>query len=63
MTFPAINNSRTILVLVSGASKKKILQKVLEGEPNRYPAQRIQPRDGQLYWLVDEAASSLLKEK
>jgi 6-phosphogluconolactonase len=62
MTFPTINNSRTILFLVSGASKTKILQEVLEGAPNRFPAQRIQPTSGKLFWFVDDTAATQLTE-
>jgi 6-phosphogluconolactonase len=61
MTFPVINNSRVIMFLVSGTSKAKILRDVLEGEPNRYPSQGIQPTHGDLYWLIDEAAAPYLQ--
>ncbi len=61
MTFPTLNNSRTVLFLVSGAGKKQILREVLEEERNRFPAQRVQPTSGKLYWFVDEAAASQLQ--
>lgn len=61
MTYPTINNSRSILFLISGAGKAKILHEALEGEPNRYPAQRVQPTHGTLFWLVDAAASTDLQ--
>lgn len=61
MTYPLINNSRSILFLVSGASKARILYDVLEGEPNRYPAQGVRPGNGTLYWLVDEHAAQQLR--
>jgi len=28
--------------------------------PEKYPAQRINPKEGRLIWLVDEAAASTL---
>lgn len=65
MTARAINRARHIAFLVSGGSKAGILQEVLEGRhnPDRLPAQLIRPVKGDLRWLVDEQAASLLKEK
>jgi 6-phosphogluconolactonase len=44
--------------LVTGAAKAKRLQQVLEGpyQPEALPAQIARPTNGQLLWLVDEAA-------
>ena len=59
---PAIlNQARQVVFMVSGANKSYTLQRVLYGayQPDRYPAQIIQPGDGRLTWLVDEAAASL----
>ncbi len=61
MSFPVINNAQVIMFLVSGTSKAKILRDVLEGEPNRYPSQGVQPTHGDLYWLIDEAAAPHLQ--
>jgi len=57
-----INRSRQVIFMVSGAEKAEALQQVLEGprNPEEYPAQLIQPRDGRLLWLVDEAAAQKL---
>jgi 6-phosphogluconolactonase len=62
MTYPALNNSENVIFLVSGESKAKTLQKVLEGdhEPEKLPAQGIQPASGNLLWLVDETAAECL---
>lgn len=59
---PAIlNRSAHVLFLVSGAGKSDTLQHVIYGsyQPERYPAQIIQPDGGSVTWLVDEAAASL----
>lgn len=59
---PAIlNRAAHVIFLVSGGGKSWTLQKVIYGsyQPDRYPAQVIQPHDGQVMWLVDEAAASL----
>ncbi|HRQ23536.1 MAG TPA: 6-phosphogluconolactonase [Anaerolineales bacterium] len=57
------NQAREIWFLVTGAGKAETLHNVLKGARNleKYPAQRIQPVDGKLVWLVDEAAGRLLE--
>jgi 6-phosphogluconolactonase len=56
------NSARQIVFLVSGGSKSETLVSVLNGEyhPEQLPAQRIRPTDGEVIWLVDEAAASKL---
>lgn len=63
LTPPALNAAEAVLFLVTGAAKAPALAAVLEGPrlSQRYPAQLIQPRNGALTWLVDEAAASQLK--
>jgi 6-phosphogluconolactonase len=57
-TYPLINAARRILILVSGANKAKALRQVISGpyNPEQLPIQKISPVDGQIFWLVDEAA-------
>jgi 6-phosphogluconolactonase len=59
------NSARKILFLVTGENKAVTLSRVLSDVSNQeqYPAQRIQPTDGQVIWLVDETAASLLSSK
>ena len=59
---PAIlNRAEHIIFLVSGAAKSYTLQRVIYGSymPDRYPSQVIKPENGDLIWLLDEAAASL----
>lgn len=60
MTLPVLNNAATIVFLVSGAAKASIIHEVLEGEPSRFPAQAVQPTNGDLIWLLDKPAASKL---
>lgn len=62
LTLPVINHARQILFLVTGEEKAETLERVLNGprQPSTYPAQAVRPVDGQLAWLVDEAAASRL---
>jgi len=63
LTLPVLNNSRMIVFLVSGEDKEKILSAVLEGPPAQFPAQAIQPANGELLWLVDKPAAAELVNK
>jgi 6-phosphogluconolactonase len=63
LTFPVLNNAANVVFLVSGDDKASILRAVLEGpfDPDRLPAQMIQPFHGDLFWLIDRAASRELQ--
>jgi 6-phosphogluconolactonase len=65
LTPPVLRRARHALFLVSGSDKAPILREVLEGpyDPNRLPAQLVRPEKGDLTWLVDEAAASLLSAR
>ena len=57
MTLPLLNNGASILFLVSGAEKAQIVKEVLEG-PKKYPAQFVQPPNGELIWMLDRDAAA-----
>jgi 6-phosphogluconolactonase len=59
------NSARLIVFMASGEKKAQTFAEVLSDRYNLelYPAQRIQPDDGKLIWLVDEAAASKLPKK
>jgi 6-phosphogluconolactonase len=61
MTAPVLNRGRTVAFLITGQQKAQVLRDVLVGErdPERLPAQLINP-EGKLLWLVDEPAAALL---
>jgi len=56
------NSARMIVFMAAGEKKAAPLAEVISGryDPERYPAQRIEPNDGQLIWLVDEGAAGKL---
>lgn len=58
----AINRARRVVFLVSGENKAETLFKVLQGPQDvlNLPAQRIQPHNGRLIWMIDQAAASRL---
>lgn len=57
-----LNLARMIAFMVTGEKKASTLAEVLSGryKPELLPAQRIEPKDGKIIWLVDEDAASKL---
>lgn len=57
------NSARMVVFMAAGEKKAFTFAEVLDGEykPQLYPAQRIQPVEGRLIWLVDEAAAARLR--
>jgi 6-phosphogluconolactonase len=63
---PIVFNSARMVVFMATGEKKAIpLAEVLSDRynPAKYPAQRIDPNDGRLVWLVDKAAASKLPKE
>jgi 6-phosphogluconolactonase len=62
LTVPAINAAANVIFLVTGADKAEALHAVREGSPlpEQYPSQLVQPGQGSVVWLVDEAAAARL---
>ncbi len=62
LTQLVFNQARDVWFLVAGKSKAETLKNVINGErkPDLLPAQRIQPVNGNLLWLVDEEAGRLI---
>ncbi|MGI8997425.1 MAG: 6-phosphogluconolactonase [Pyrinomonadaceae bacterium] len=65
LTLPVINNAHAVMFLVAGKEKADVLRSVLEVEHDdssaRFPARLVHPVDGELLWLVDEAAAIQLR--
>jgi 6-phosphogluconolactonase len=62
LTPPVLNSASTVIFLVNGTEKAKILREVLEGDnqPERLPAQLIRRNKGKVLWLVDQEAAHFL---
>ena len=65
MTQLIFNRARMVVFMVTGEKKAAALAQVLSDRynPEQYPAQRIDPKEGQLIWLVDDAAASKLPRR
>ena len=55
LTYPALESSGAVVFLVSGESKRAILDQVLAGGDD-VPAGRLRPQ-GEIFWFVDRAAA------
>jgi 6-phosphogluconolactonase len=62
LTQVVFNQARMVVFMATGEKKAGALAEVLSGRynPDKYPAQRIEPKDGRLIWLVDEEAAGRL---
>lgn len=62
LTPPVLNNAARVMFIVSGENKAAAVKAALEGprDPDKYPAQIIAPGHGEVMWLLDRPAASLL---
>jgi 6-phosphogluconolactonase len=62
MTLPILNAARALVFVVAGAGKSSIVQRVLResAELSPLPAQLVRPADGELWWMLDQAAAGEL---
>ncbi len=62
LTWPVINEARSVFFLISGAAKAQVLHDVFIGprDPERLPSQLIWPSGGILTLFLDKAAAALL---
>ena len=55
LTYQTIDAAKNVLFLVGGKGKAEVLKRIKNKEA--LPASKVQPTDGQLLWLLDEAAA------
>ena len=62
LTQLVFNQASHVVFMAAGEKKAATLAEVLSGRynPEKYPAQRIEPKNGHLIWLVDEEAAAKL---
>ncbi len=65
LTLPVLNQAAAVMLVVSGQDKAEALKEVLEGTqpPDLYPSKLVHPTNGDLVWLVDQAAASALSKQ
>jgi len=62
LTPTVLNRAKRVIFMISGHDKARILKTLLEKSEASLPALKIRPSNGELVWLVDRAAASLLPE-
>ena len=60
MTFPVLNHARNVVFLVSGREKAETVKTIFESKDNTLPGCKVKPEKGELIWLLDSEAASLL---
>jgi len=63
ITGKVINAARNVVFLVTGANKAEKVKEIVtlpEEAAKKYPAARVQPESGNLYWFMDQQASQKL---
>ena len=60
-TYPLINAGRAVAFLAQGKDKAERVQQVMAGDAS-LPASGVHPTDGELMWLLDREAASLIDE-
>lgn len=62
LTLPVINHTRNIIFLVLGESKAEIIKQILENPQSNLPASHVRPASGEIFFLLDKEAGSLLNK-
>jgi 6-phosphogluconolactonase len=64
LTYPVLNHALLICFLVTGREKAEMVRTILNDSPagEGFPAQRIRPTSGELVWVLDQAAASLMEK-
>jgi 6-phosphogluconolactonase len=60
LTLPVINNARNIIFLVTGKEKATAVTEVVEEKNPSLPASMVRPLEGNLSFVLDREAASLL---
>jgi 6-phosphogluconolactonase len=62
-TLPTLNAAAQVIFLTAGSAKAQALKEVLTADDGgkRLPASLVRPVNGELLWLVDEAAAALVE--
>jgi 6-phosphogluconolactonase len=62
ITPPVINNAARVMFLVAGKAKAQAVWNILKGprDVDKFPAQVVAPENGEVIWLLDKAAASLI---
>lgn len=60
LTYDFINNSDRIIFMVTGESKAKLVEEIINEKNKNYPAAKIKSKNGSSEWWLDQQAASKL---
>ncbi|MDR2956293.1 MAG: 6-phosphogluconolactonase [Prevotella sp.] len=63
ITGSVVNNAQYVVFLATGANKAEKVRDIIKSRKefvDKYPAARVDPNKGYIYWFLDEEAASLL---
>jgi 6-phosphogluconolactonase len=62
LTLPVLNNAAQVVFLVAGKDKASAVESVFtrDSDPRQFPAKLVEPRHGQLLWMLTEEAGSAI---
>jgi 6-phosphogluconolactonase len=65
LTPHVINDAAQVVITTGGPSKTAAVHDVFDGphQPDLYPVQLVDPIDGELHWIIDEAAAATLAHR
>jgi 6-phosphogluconolactonase len=65
LTPHVLNDAAHVVITTGGDAKADALHAVFDGphQPDRYPVQLVAPEDGELHWIIDEAAAAKLERR
>ena len=60
LTLPVLNNAKAVAFVSTGEGKKEMIKNILKDQNESFPATRVSPKDGELFWIIDKPAASML---
>ena len=60
LTLSVLNDAKNLAFVSTGEGKKEMIKNVIKDKIDTFPATRVRPNNGELFWIVDEPAASML---
>lgn len=58
LTLPVLNKAKKVIFVSTGDGKKGMIKNILTDKDQAFPAARVRPNNGELVWIIDQAAAS-----
>lgn len=62
MTLPVLNNAKYCVFFVAGATKAQVVKDIVV-DGKQLPGGMVIPKNGELYWILDNESAKLLPEE